>query len=171
MFNKVKFHEKDIPTEKESITLKELIFWIRDNMIKDRPELFIVDGSLYVISIPLFPPTPPPPPTPFFLLHIRPIITSNLGTKIRLFKFIYLFIEMPPSFPSPPLHIVLYSFGFIALFSILYFVPLSRTLYCISLSLCILSLSRVHLISYSYFSPLLLSPLFFHSAGAQEYWH
>jgi len=46
LFNKVKLHEKDIPTEKETITLKELIVWIRDNMVKERPELFIVNGSL-----------------------------------------------------------------------------------------------------------------------------
>ena len=43
LFNKVKKHEIDLPerTDKESWTLRSLIVWITDNLLQERPELFV----------------------------------------------------------------------------------------------------------------------------------
>mmetsp|Transcript_29121 Transcript_29121/g.53521 ORF Transcript_29121/g.53521 Transcript_29121/m.53521 type:complete len:98 (+) Transcript_29121:100-393(+) len=41
LFNNIKFHEVDIPTEKTTITCSTLIKWARDNLLAERPELFM----------------------------------------------------------------------------------------------------------------------------------
>jgi ubiquitin related modifier 1 len=37
----------DLPNESDKIwTIKDLLPWIRDNLLKERPELFILDGNV-----------------------------------------------------------------------------------------------------------------------------
>jgi len=45
LFDKEKFHTKELPN-KDSMSLKEFVLWIRDNMLKERPELFVVEGTV-----------------------------------------------------------------------------------------------------------------------------
>ena len=39
----------DIELKEESVTLKGLLQWIKDNLLKERPELFLQDETVYVI--------------------------------------------------------------------------------------------------------------------------
>jgi len=45
LFGKVKLHNIDLP-DKTKITVKNLLQWIKENLIKERPELFIQNGTL-----------------------------------------------------------------------------------------------------------------------------
>ena len=40
LFDKIKEHQVQLDTSKEW-TVKDFIFWIKDNLLKERPELFI----------------------------------------------------------------------------------------------------------------------------------
>lgn len=40
LFDKKKKHEVNLPVEQEW-TLKRLLYWIKDNLLKERPELFL----------------------------------------------------------------------------------------------------------------------------------
>lgn len=47
LFNKVKQHNLDLPvTEDQKWTLRSLIAWIRDNLLKERPELFVLGETV-----------------------------------------------------------------------------------------------------------------------------
>ncbi|KAH3742298.1 ubiquitin-related modifier 1-like [Dreissena polymorpha] len=41
LFGKVKTHEVNLPDKEASWTIKDLLTWMKDNMLKERPELFI----------------------------------------------------------------------------------------------------------------------------------
>jgi len=45
LFGKVKSHAIEI-TEKERVVLKDLLQWMKLNMLKERPELFLVDSTV-----------------------------------------------------------------------------------------------------------------------------
>jgi len=45
LFGKVKDHNIEI-VGKDTIALKELLQWMKQNMLKERPELFLVDNSV-----------------------------------------------------------------------------------------------------------------------------
>ncbi|XP_066250502.1 ubiquitin-related modifier 1 [Euwallacea similis] len=36
----------DLPQDDKSWTIRRLLFWLKDNLLKDRPELFIQDNSV-----------------------------------------------------------------------------------------------------------------------------
>lgn len=46
MFNKEAKHEVEL-ADRTVISLKDLLVYIKDNLIKERPDLFIVDGTVY----------------------------------------------------------------------------------------------------------------------------
>ena len=48
LFNKVKQHDIDLPVQPNSKpwTLKDLIAWIRDNLLQERPELFVLGETI-----------------------------------------------------------------------------------------------------------------------------
>lgn len=50
LFGKVAKHEVEL-ADRKSVPLKELLAYIRDHLIKERPELFVVDGTVYVLRI------------------------------------------------------------------------------------------------------------------------
>merc|ERR1711860_98620 len=41
LFDKVKKHEVVLPSKETSWTVRELLPWMKDNMLKERPELFL----------------------------------------------------------------------------------------------------------------------------------
>ena len=41
LFNKVKKHQVTLPESPKPWTIGSLLFWIRDNLLSERPELFI----------------------------------------------------------------------------------------------------------------------------------
>ncbi|KYQ92073.1 hypothetical protein DLAC_06911 [Tieghemostelium lacteum] len=45
LFNKIKTHEITFD-DKKSIPLKDLIIWMKDNLLTERENLFIVDGTV-----------------------------------------------------------------------------------------------------------------------------
>ena len=49
MFNKVAKHEVELP-DRTVISLKDLLVHIKDNLIKERPDLFVVDGTVYLCT-------------------------------------------------------------------------------------------------------------------------
>ena len=47
LFNKVKKHDIDLPDQlSKPWTLKQLIAWIRDNLLQERPELFVMGETV-----------------------------------------------------------------------------------------------------------------------------
>jgi len=47
LFDKVSRHEVEIKESKgDKMSLKELILWMRDHLIKERPDLFVQDESV-----------------------------------------------------------------------------------------------------------------------------
>ncbi|OAD52682.1 Ubiquitin-related modifier 1 like protein [Eufriesea mexicana] len=50
LFDKKKKHEVSLPGD--DWTIEKLLFWIRDNLLKERPELFIQKDTVYVTSLP-----------------------------------------------------------------------------------------------------------------------
>ena len=48
LFNKVKKHDIDLPDKADSKpwTLKDLIAWIRENLLQERPELFVLGETV-----------------------------------------------------------------------------------------------------------------------------
>lgn len=46
LFDKIKKHEVQLPEKTSPWTLKELLPWMRDNMLKERPELFMQGNSV-----------------------------------------------------------------------------------------------------------------------------
>ena len=46
LFNKVKKHDVALPEQPQPWTLRTLIAWIRDNLLRERPELFTVGESV-----------------------------------------------------------------------------------------------------------------------------
>lgn len=48
LFNKVKKHDIDLPDQPDSKswTLKDLIAWIRENLLQERPELFVLGETV-----------------------------------------------------------------------------------------------------------------------------
>jgi ubiquitin related modifier 1 len=47
LFNKVAKHEVDLP-DRTTVSLKDLLVHIKDHLIKERPDLFVVDGTVCV---------------------------------------------------------------------------------------------------------------------------
>lgn len=47
LFDKTKNHLVEIP-DKDKISLKDFLQWIKNNKLKERPELFVQDNSVYV---------------------------------------------------------------------------------------------------------------------------
>jgi len=45
LFDKTKNHLVEIP-DKDKISLKDFLQWIKNNKLKERPELFVQDGSV-----------------------------------------------------------------------------------------------------------------------------
>ncbi|XP_074655160.1 ubiquitin-related modifier 1-like [Tubulanus polymorphus] len=41
LFNKIKKHDVTLPSSLEKWTIKSLLVWMRDNMLTERPELFM----------------------------------------------------------------------------------------------------------------------------------
>ncbi|XP_052790257.1 ubiquitin-related modifier 1-like [Mya arenaria] len=41
LFDKVKRHEVELPDQESPWTIRNLLPWMKDNMLKERPELFI----------------------------------------------------------------------------------------------------------------------------------
>ncbi len=48
LFDKVKHLDVEFQ-DKETISLKDLLKWLKENKLKERPELFVVDDSVYVL--------------------------------------------------------------------------------------------------------------------------
>jgi ubiquitin related modifier 1 len=46
LFGKQKNHSIDLPDNKTSWTIKTLLVWIRENLLRERPELFIQGDSV-----------------------------------------------------------------------------------------------------------------------------
>lgn len=48
LFNRVKKHDIDLPDQVDSKpwTLKNLIAWVRDNLLQERPELFVLGETI-----------------------------------------------------------------------------------------------------------------------------
>ena len=46
LFDKVKNHDVVLPDSKDTWTIRTLLVWIKDNMLKERPELFIQGDSV-----------------------------------------------------------------------------------------------------------------------------
>ncbi|XP_031558523.1 ubiquitin-related modifier 1-like [Actinia tenebrosa] len=46
LFNKVKNHGVSLPKTDKSWTIRHLLVWIRDNLLKERPELFMQGDSV-----------------------------------------------------------------------------------------------------------------------------
>lgn len=46
LFNKVKEHEVVLPNNANPWNIKRLLVWIRDNLLKERPELFMQGESV-----------------------------------------------------------------------------------------------------------------------------
>jgi ubiquitin related modifier 1 len=46
LFGKQKLHPIDLPDNKTSWTLRLLLVWIRENLLRERPELFIQGDSV-----------------------------------------------------------------------------------------------------------------------------
>lgn len=45
LFNKVKTHDLELPAAVK--TMKDLIMWIKDNLLCERPDLFVAGDSVY----------------------------------------------------------------------------------------------------------------------------
>eukprot|EP01132_Coremiostelium_polycephalum_P002609 gene2609-3234_t len=45
LFNKQKNHEIEL-SDKSTISLRDLIFWMKDNLLTERSELFIMDNTV-----------------------------------------------------------------------------------------------------------------------------
>ena len=56
LFSNQKSHKIDIPAKvteggkEKPVDVQYLIFWLRDNLLKEREELFIENGTVYVVS-------------------------------------------------------------------------------------------------------------------------
>jgi ubiquitin related modifier 1 len=46
LFGKVKKHNVILPAQEHSWTIGSLLYWIRDNLLKERPELFMQSNSV-----------------------------------------------------------------------------------------------------------------------------
>jgi ubiquitin related modifier 1 len=46
LFGKQKLHSVDLPDNKTSWTIRLLLVWIRENLLRERPELFIQGDSV-----------------------------------------------------------------------------------------------------------------------------
>jgi ubiquitin related modifier 1 len=46
LFGKQKIHSIDLPDNKTSWTIRTLLVWIRENLLRERPELFIQGESV-----------------------------------------------------------------------------------------------------------------------------
>jgi len=46
LFNKVKKHNVSLPVFSTTWNIRNLLIWIKDNLLKERPELFIQDESV-----------------------------------------------------------------------------------------------------------------------------
>ncbi|KAJ7372301.1 Ubiquitin- modifier 1 [Desmophyllum pertusum] len=46
LFNKVKEHDAVLPKDENPWTIRRLLIWIKDNLLKERPELFIQGESV-----------------------------------------------------------------------------------------------------------------------------
>ena len=56
LFSNQKSHKIDLPAKvtegdkEKPVDVQYLIFWLRDNLLKEREELFIENGTVYVVS-------------------------------------------------------------------------------------------------------------------------
>jgi len=46
LVNKQKTHQVNIQTNDKAWKIQDLLYWIRDNLLKERPELFLKDNSV-----------------------------------------------------------------------------------------------------------------------------
>ncbi|XP_069689742.1 ubiquitin-related modifier 1 isoform X1 [Periplaneta americana] len=46
LFDNIKKHDVTLPETKEKWTIKSLLVWIKDNLLKERPELFLQGDSV-----------------------------------------------------------------------------------------------------------------------------
>ncbi|KAJ8951292.1 hypothetical protein NQ318_008196 [Aromia moschata] len=46
LFDNKKLHIVKLPVKDKQWILGDLLFWIKDNLLKERPELFLQDGSV-----------------------------------------------------------------------------------------------------------------------------
>ncbi len=46
LFDKVAKHEVELP-DKKTIILKDFLKWIKENLVKERPDLFLQDDTVY----------------------------------------------------------------------------------------------------------------------------
>ena len=46
LFDKVKNHDVTLPEVKDTWTIRTLLVWIKENMLKERPELFVQGDSV-----------------------------------------------------------------------------------------------------------------------------
>ena len=46
LFDKVKNHDVTLPEAKDTWTIRNLLVWIKENMLKERPELFVQGDSV-----------------------------------------------------------------------------------------------------------------------------
>ncbi|KAF7278471.1 ubiquitin-related modifier 1 [Rhynchophorus ferrugineus] len=46
LFGNQKHHEVDLPVKDKPWLLGDLLFWLKDNLLQDRPELFLQDNSV-----------------------------------------------------------------------------------------------------------------------------
>eukprot|EP00698_Gefionella_okellyi_P025248 TRINITY_DN917_c0_g1_i2.p1 TRINITY_DN917_c0_g1~~TRINITY_DN917_c0_g1_i2.p1 ORF type:complete len:106 (+),score=8.78 TRINITY_DN917_c0_g1_i2:84-401(+) len=47
LFNKIKVHHLDTPETVK--TLRDLVCWIRDNLLQERPDLFVSHDTVYAV--------------------------------------------------------------------------------------------------------------------------
>ncbi|CAF1000452.1 unnamed protein product [Adineta ricciae] len=50
LFGKQKTHPVDLPESQTPWTIRTLLVWMRDNLLRERPELFIQDGLNYQLK-------------------------------------------------------------------------------------------------------------------------
>lgn len=46
LFGKVKKHNLELPITQSPLRLRHVVLWLRDHLLKERPELFVVDDSV-----------------------------------------------------------------------------------------------------------------------------
>ncbi|CAH1139928.1 unnamed protein product [Phyllotreta striolata] len=46
LFNNKKSHDVDLPDKDTNWTIANLLLWIKDNLLQERPELFLQDNSV-----------------------------------------------------------------------------------------------------------------------------
>ena len=49
LFDKVKEHK--IELDGSTKPLRDVIMYIKDNLLKERPELFVIDGTVYALGL------------------------------------------------------------------------------------------------------------------------